>query len=78
MANVSKKITSGASFGPTDAVANLDFAKEHGCMPCGNGDDHCLNADDMALIENHDSDEDLELPPGKLGRRLLVKFRVQS
>ena len=77
MANVSKKITGGASFGQTTAVANLDFAKEHGCMPCGNGDDHCLNASDMELINKHDpSTGDLELPSGKLGRRLLVKFRA--
>lgn len=76
MANVSKKITGGASFGPTTAVADIDFAKKHGIMPCGNGDDHCLNTADLALIAGHNAAAgDLELPSGKLGRRLLVRFR---
>jgi hypothetical protein len=68
---VTKRITRGGSFGPTEAVGDFDRVKRTGVIPCGSGDDHTLNLRDRRLVRNHDpSTGDLVLPPGRLDTRL--------
>ena len=70
MAHVYKEITKGASYyGQTTAVAQVEFARKHGVMPCGSGDDHVMTAEDRKLLEEHTGDGDLHLPAGPLNTR---------
>lgn len=70
MVLVTKKITRGASlYGQTDAVGDLERVKATGFMPCGSGDDYVLSKADRAIVQAHQGDGDLELPPGPMGRQ---------